>query len=197
MNFLGPVGLTVAFAWVLGRILIRFNAAASEFAIDPGAAPKSIAARLVWAIDYRLILIGALIPDVIDKPLVFLVNPHFVNSSLRSIGHSLVGVAVMLSLVWVVTRGWQRMPILSFGAALLVHLLFDRIWEMPEVLEWPVRGLVLPMQDIPFSHWYRVHFSQLPTTLPDLIGIALLFLFAGQMIRNRSVIRFFKTGQVS
>ena len=197
MNFLGPIGLTVALVWVLGWLLTRFFATVSENEVDPGVAPGKFVARLAWGIDYRLILIGALIPDLIDKPLVFLVDPDFVNSSLRSVGHSVLGGVIMLGIVWMVTRGWRRMPAASFGIALLVHLLFDRIWEMPEVLEWPARGLLLPEQDIPFSHWYRVHFSQVPTTLPDLAGIGLLVLFIVLVIRNRSVIRFVKTGRFS
>lgn len=203
MNFLGPIGLTVAFVWVLNWVLRRLQESGGLIsglseAHDGGVGGTRgrVADRLVTRIDYRLILLGALIPDLIDKPLIFLVDPDFINSSLRSVGHSLVGAVVMLAVVWIVTRRWQGASVSSFGFALGLHLLMDRMWEMPEVLLWPMLGRMLPAQDIPFSHWFRIHFEQFPTTPSDLIGIALLVLFVAQVLRSRGVLRLLKTGQL-
>lgn len=197
MNFLGPIGMTVAFAWALSWLSRRFVRGATEAEGASKSVSYGILDRLAWGIDYRLILAGALIPDLIDKPLVFLVNPGFVNSSLRSVGHSAFGGVLMLTVVWIVTRGWQRAIFASLGVALVAHLLLDQMWRMPEVLFWPLLGFVLPEQNIPFSHWYRVHFSQLPTTPPDYVGIGILVVFAVQLIRNRSLTRFLNTGRLS
>lgn len=197
MNFLGPIGLTLGLVWALGWILARLNRLVGSIKGTTEVVPPSIAGRLSAGIDYRLILIGALIPDLIDKPLVFLVDPEFVNMSLRSFGHSLIGAFSMLVIVWFMTRGWQRLSVLSFGFALVAHLVFDRMWEMSEVLLWPVLGYVLPEQNIPFSHWYRVHFTQLPTTPADYVGMGILAVCIGYMIRNGTVTRFLKTGQFS
>ena len=197
MNFLGPIGITVATFWLLSRLPGLFQKGASEVEGANGATPARILDRLASGIDYRLILAGALLPDLIDKPLVFLVGPGFVNSSLRSVGHSFVGGLLLLTIAWVVTRRWQRAATGGFGVALVAHLLMDRMWRMPEVLFWPVLGFVLPMGDVPFLHWYRVHFSQLPTTPPDIIGIGILIVFAGHMIWNRSLTRFLSTGRLS
>ena len=197
MNFLGPIGITVALVWVFGWLLGRFQKSAPEVEGANGVTPNRFLSRLASGIDYRLILAGALLPDLIDKPLVFLVGPGFVNSSLRSVGHSVVGGLLLLTIAWVVTRRWQRAATGGFGVALVAHLLMDRMWRMPEVLFWPVLGFVLPAGDVPFSHWYRVHFSQLPTTPPDFIGIGILVVFAGHMIWNRSLTRFLSTGRLS
>ena len=197
MNFLGPIGITVATVWLLSRLLGRFQKSAPEVEGANGVTPNRFLGRLASGIDYRLILAGTLLPDLIDKPLVFLVGPGFVNSSLRSVGHSVVGGLLLLTIAWVVTRRWQRAAAGSFGVALVAHLLMDQMWRTPEVLFWPLLGFVLPEQDVPFSHWYRVHFSQLPTTTPDFVGIGILAVFAGHMIWNRSLTRFLSTGRLS
>jgi inner membrane protein len=197
VNFLGPIGLTVAFVWLLSWVLRRFLTRSYENNEPVAVRRFRLVDRFANEIDYRLILVGALIPDLIDKPLIFAVNPHFVNSSLRSVGHSVVGAVAMFAIVWVITKGWQRASTLSFGFALAAHLVVDRMWEMPEVLLWPTLGYVLPEQNIPFSHWWRNHFERPPTTLIDLVGIALLVLVVGRVTVSRSTIRFLKTGQWS
>lgn len=197
MNFLGPIGLTLALVWVVGWILERLNRHVGSVEYATNMVPSWIAGRLSVGIDYRLILIGSLIPDLIDKPLVFLADPEFVNMSLRSFGHSLIGAFSMLLIVWFITRRWQRLPVLSFGFALVAHLVFDRMWEMAEVLLWPVLGYVLPEQNIPFSHWYQSHFNQLPNTLPDFVGIGVIAAFTGYTIWNRALTTFLKSGQFS
>ena len=197
MNFLGPIGLTVAAVWAFSWLLARFQRNVLKVEHTIVMAPTSFPDRLARSIDYRLVLAGALLPDLIDKPLAFLVNPGFVNNSLRSVGHSVVGGLLMLTVVWAVTRGRQRASVGSFSIALFAHFVLDQMWQLPEVLLWPVLGFVFPPGDVPYSHWYRVHFSQLPATPPDFIGIGLLVVFAVSMVWNRTLTRFLSTGRLS
>lgn len=92
---------------------------------------------LVWqvfkdpAIDYRLVMGGALLPDVIDAPWG---GP--------AVAHAVLGPAVLLVVVMLATRhrrGLRRralaLPIGVFG-----HLLLDGAWLDSEVFWWPFLG---------------------------------------------------------
>lgn len=92
---------------------------------------------LVWAVlhdpsvDYRLVMVGALIPDIVDAPF----------GGLR-LGHTLaVSVAVLL-VVMVATRGRRRSRrrLLALPIGMLVHLVLDGVWMDTRVFWWPFGG---------------------------------------------------------
>lgn len=85
------------------------------------------------AIDHRVVLLGAVLPDVVD---VWTGGPWVL--------HTVVfGVAVLLGVV-VVTRGrraarrrWVALPI-----GLFLHLVFDGVWNDSDLFWWPAFGAV-------------------------------------------------------
>jgi hypothetical protein len=81
--------------------------------------------------DYRLLLMGVLLPDVIDIP-----------GGQARWAHSLAVAVGVLVLVMLVTVG--RKPIRSFLLGLpigmLLHLVFDATWTSTEVFWWPFSG---------------------------------------------------------
>jgi hypothetical protein len=97
-------------------------------------------------IDYRLLILGSLLPDIIDKPLAVLFGIEG-----RSVAHTLLFNATLTMLLMLpllapqiypkalARRLSNPLPILSLG--LWTHLLFDRIWEQPRVLLWPIEGV--------------------------------------------------------
>jgi len=197
VNFLGPIGHTVAFFWLLSLLLRRVQRGDSEADSVNGTASSGLLDRLGRDFDYRWILAGALLPDLIDKPLAFLIDPDFVNNSLRNVGHSVVGGLALLALGRAVARSWRWASVGTFGVALAAHLVMDQMWRMPEVLFWPGLGFELPPGDVPFSHWARVHLRELPMSPAAFIGIGILIVFVGNMFRRRSVTRFMLTGRFS
>jgi hypothetical protein len=68
-------------------------------------------------VDYRALVLGSVLPDIIDKPLVWLA-PDLVNNSLRSVGHSLTLPAVLL-LGALLSTGWPRRMLLWLGVGAL------------------------------------------------------------------------------
>ena len=119
MLLLGHLGITVGVAYGLERAWRR--------------SPR-------W--DYRLVLVGAVLPDLIDKPLAL--------AGIwggRAIGHTLLVFAVLTAvialLVWRgrVSPGWWALPL---GVA--VHLVLDAMWLTPPVLLWPAFGFGFPGQ---------------------------------------------------
>jgi membrane-bound metal-dependent hydrolase YbcI (DUF457 family) len=86
---------------------------------------------------YPLIIFGAILSDLIDKPMGRIILPL---GSGRLIGHTLVFLLILiiigLSLVSI-GRSWQ-MLVLALAVAL--HLIEDRMWEQPAILFWPLLG---------------------------------------------------------
>ncbi len=84
-------------------------------------------------LDYRLLAVCALLPDLIDKPLAILVFTDTPTSQL--IAHSLL---FNLALLIPALLFWQRaLPyVLAFNA----HLPADRMWHHNQTFWWPMFG---------------------------------------------------------
>jgi hypothetical protein len=94
------------------------------------------------AVDYRLVALGALLPDLIDKPLAwFLLRGAFKDDHV--FGHTLLLPALLLVPgVYLARRGDWRL--LSLGVATLTHVLVDPVLTYPKTLFWPLLGLEFP-----------------------------------------------------
>lgn len=99
-----------------------------------------VAVILVWqvfrdpAIDHRVLIAGAILPDVIDLPL-----------GGARVAHTLLASAVLLVAVMLATRGrrharrrWLALPIGTF-----IHLLADGVWTRASTFWWPFLGATL------------------------------------------------------
>lgn len=103
------------------------------------ALPWALAARrrpAVAAWGLPAVLVGSVLPDLVDKPLGYVLVPSLQNGHL--VGHSLVFLAALLALAWAVRR-WRPWLIgLAFGVA--AHLVLDAMWtDLPSFL-WPFAG---------------------------------------------------------
>lgn len=95
--------------------------------------------------DLRWPMFGALLPDLIDKPLgsVFLVD---VFHSDRLFAHALIFPVTLMAVVVILTprsSPWrQRLVSLVIGA--LFHIVLDGAWNPPEAFWWPFFGFDFP-----------------------------------------------------
>jgi hypothetical protein len=83
------------------------------------------------AVDYRLVMLGALLPDVVDAPL----------GGVR-VAHTLLASAALLVVVMAGTRGRRRLRrrLLGLPIGALVHLVLDGMWTDARVFWWPFQG---------------------------------------------------------
>ena len=96
-------------------------------------------------VDIRFLLLGAILPDLIDLPLAV----RYGTGELWF--HSLLGAAVYMSLVLVATRrGRRRRAWMALGVGWLFHLLLDGMWTDPEVFLWPFFGWEMAIGESPF-----------------------------------------------
>ncbi len=90
---------------------------------------------LMGRIDYRAVAFGALLPDLVDKPLIWFIlrDSDFGG---RHVGHSLLFMALLLALGLAVrARGDNRVLLIAFGA--LTHIVYDSVTNIPWSILYP------------------------------------------------------------
>jgi inner membrane protein len=210
MLALGHAGLTLGMAVLLTGVAIRESPAAAP----PGAAGVRRAEgargwrwltrratawldRLAGRVDLRVLLIGSLLPDIIDKPVGHLFfRATFSNG--RIFAHTLVFLLLLAfaGLFLYRRRGRTWLSALAFGTA--THLIFDQIWRQPRTLWWPAYGLTFDVADL--TEWIpkMVHalFTNAAVFVPEATGAVVLALLALLLLRRRRVRAFLRHGTV-
>jgi hypothetical protein len=102
-----------------------------------------VAAAIVYVtlgrrrIDYRFVLVGAVLPDIVDG----LLGPFlFEGPAGRWIAHSILAVVVVTVAIIVSLRGERRLAVFGLGVGWLLHLVADGMWEAPRTFLWPAFG---------------------------------------------------------
>ncbi len=147
-----------------------------------------------WRIDYRLVILGALLPDLIDRPLALWILPEIVDST-RGFAHTLVFNA-FLSMLTLSMMPFTKSPtLLAFSLASAGHLLIDRMWEVPETLYWPLLGTTFGRAESDLSpywlQWIRTTGGQI---LIVGFGTLVLVFFATRLYRRRTLLKWLRTG---
>ncbi|TLZ95310.1 MAG: metal-dependent hydrolase [Methanobacteriota archaeon] len=94
--------------------------------------------------DYRLVLFGSILPDLIDKPL-----GYALGLETRIWSHTFVFLFAILAVSFAPNL-WS-LRFIGFGVA--THLLVDRIWEMPWVVLYPAYGWSFHPASQDAEHW--------------------------------------------
>lgn len=90
-------------------------------------------------VDVRFLLLGAVLPDLIDLPVGTLLLPVYSTGELWA--HSLLAPAGYMAVVLVMTRrGRGRRAWMAVGVGWLFHLLLDVMWVDQQVFLWPLFG---------------------------------------------------------
>ncbi|MDQ3981328.1 MAG: metal-dependent hydrolase, partial [Actinomycetota bacterium] len=102
-----------------------------------------LAALIVYAtlgrrrIDYRFVLAGAVIPDLVDGLLdVFVYD----GPSGRGAAHSLLVVIAVAVVVILAFKGAARLAVFGIPVGWLLHLVGDGMWNAPRTFLWPAFG---------------------------------------------------------
>jgi Predicted membrane-bound metal-dependent hydrolase (DUF457). len=148
-------------------------------------------------IDYRIVLVGAILPDIIDKPIgAFLFRSTFHNS--RIFAHTLIFSLILLILGAVQCYKNNKNRILTLGISSLIHLILDSMWLYPSILFWPIYGFKFPER--PEGDWVKSDLIRLisdPTYfLPELIGFAIIAYYFIKLVKERKLKNFIKSGMM-
>ncbi len=108
--------------------------------------------------DYRLLIVGALLPAIVDG----------VRGSLGLV-HSVTFSVTLLAVLMLVTHGRRpiRSTLLGLPVGTLLHLVFTGAWTQPEVFWWPFLGTDLGAEPtfVAARGWWNVPL--------EAVGIAL------------------------
>ena len=109
--------------------------------------------------DYRLVIVGALLPDVVDAA--------FGGSALA---HSVLGSVVLLGVVMVATIGRRslRRHLIALPIGTFLHLVFDGAFTRTQAFWWPLAGGSLAEQPLPVVERGG------GTSLLELVGLGIL-----------------------
>lgn len=126
-------------------------------------------------VDVRFLLVGAILPDLIDLPLGTLVfADRYSTGELWS--HSLIVPSIYMAAVLLATRrGRRRRAWMALGVGWLFHILIDGMWVHDEVFLWPFFGWEIPAGEAPYwaLAWERA-FSDPWRWVTEGIGLAYL-----------------------
>ncbi len=146
-------------------------------------------------IDYRLIAIGSLLPDIIDKPIgAYFFRSTFHNS--RIFAHSLIFSVLLILLGIFYFKRRRNNNILLLGVCSLIHQILDSMWLYPGILFWPAYGLKFPTR--PEGNWLASNLMNLLTNptvyMPEIVGAIIIAYCFIKLIINKRVKEFLKNG---
>lgn len=146
-------------------------------------------------IDYRFVLLGAVLPDVVDGLLGLF---FFEGPAGRWIAHSLVAVIVVSVAIVVAFQGERRLALFGIGVGWLLHLVADGMWLAPETFFWPLFGTGFSRAPAePYSgDLFANPLSNAGAWAQELLGAAILawFWVAFSLGRNDRIKLFLKDG---
>jgi membrane-bound metal-dependent hydrolase YbcI (DUF457 family) len=169
----------------------------SKITGKPGSISERIGlGALSRFLDIRILMIGALMPDIIDKPLSFL---GFGNG--RSITHTLLVFLIVLALALYLWKNRRQTWLIAIAVGMFTHLIFDRMWSTPRTLFWPLYGWAFTpaVQKIglgQFTLWWHELFANSYVYISETIGFLVFVFFVGILLREKKLQAFLLKGKI-
>lgn len=150
------------------------------------------------AIDYRLVFVGSMLPDIIDKPLGGIILKETIGNG-RIYSHTLLFLFLLLGIGMYFRIKHKRTAVLVLAWGSMFHHLLDGMWMYPETFLWPLYGINFPPGNP--ENWLSLWMQNLLTKpcvfIPELIGAAFLLHFIIKLNFKKGLKGFLKTGQLS
>ena len=153
------------------------------------------------AVDLRFLAFGAVLSDLIDKPIGRIIWADEFQTG-RLYGHTLLFFVVVLAAVMLLTgRGTlRRRRWVAVAVGVMFHLILDAMWVTPETLFWPLFGWDFPPSiDDYWSGFLGRLFEDPLVLVQEVAGLAyLVYLWRKTGLGDRTRRReFLTTGRVT
>jgi membrane-bound metal-dependent hydrolase YbcI (DUF457 family) len=145
------------------------------------------------AMDLRWLMFGAVLPDLIDKPIASIFF-HDVFGTHRVFAHTLVFPVVLLAVVMIATGrgGTARKASIAVVLGVFVHLILDAAWLSPDGFLWPFFGFEFPATaGSDFPTLLRSMVTNPLVWVGEALGAAYLALLWRRHLRERGALRRF------
>jgi membrane-bound metal-dependent hydrolase YbcI (DUF457 family) len=161
--------------------------------------PWSWLSSLGKLMDIRILLIGSLLPDIIDKPIGLFFFKEFFGNNGRIFGHTLLFFIVITIIGVFLYMGYRRnwFLVLSFGT--FIHLILDQMWLNTTTLLWPLFGSFEKFS-LDFTNWLKKIIDGLinnPATFTtEMIGVAIAIWLVWILWRKGALYRLIRYGRI-
>jgi len=150
-------------------------------------------------IDFRLVMLGAVAPDFVDRALDGIWFHSGVGSP-RLVGHALVAPVLLALVIMTVLRGATARRYFVIPVGWLLHLALDGTWSHPITFFWPL--FVRKFPPLPHPSWLTtiLHPAAHPGLFAkEIAGMALLvYLGAAYGLgRRKNLAVFLRTGYLT
>jgi hypothetical protein len=148
--------------------------------------------------DIRFLIIGSMLPDIIDKPIgQYFFADTFSNGRIFSHTLSFLVLLTVIGFLWYKTK--HQIWGLSLAAGTLAHLVLDGMWGVPETFFWPFFGWEFENREI--SGWLGGLFDTLVSNpaiyISEVIGFVISVWFGLLIIKRKQLKSLIKTGKAS
>lgn len=118
--------------------------------------------------------LGAILPDLIDKPLGHLILKNSLDYG-RIFAHSLLFITVLVILALVLWKARSSLLLGAVAAGVGTHLILDNMWDLPVSLFYPLLG---PFEQGHFPDYFGSSMvTELSSPLEWLFGLVVLMIF--------------------
>jgi inner membrane protein len=147
-------------------------------------------------IDIRVLLVGSLLPDIIDKPIgdVFFWET-FHNG--RIFAHTLLFLVLLAAAGFYLYKRHRQLWGLTLAFGTLMHLILDEMWQAPATLFWPLLGFTFAgTEEAPWLwHVFEVFASPI-VVIGEAVGLAVLIWFGLTLAGRKKVLAFIRYGKL-
>lgn len=185
--------------FLLGHIGISLGIVYSLASLSPLRKKGNSGTSFTGNIDFRLVIIAAILPDIIDKIVGMIILKDEISNG-RLFMHSMVIIGIFTICLIILSRiKFDRvLKTLFYISPIWIHLLLDRMWEDPHTLFWPIFGTSFPRLDVEFTDYFTMLFSDLYIFVGEILGILVIITL---FIRHRlfignSLYCFLKDGKL-
>lgn len=148
--------------------------------------------------DIRFLLLGSLLPDIIDKPLGVVFFPQIFHNS-RIIAHTLFFLVLLLVAAFLLSKKNKGTVFWMLAAGVGMHLVLDAMWRDPFTLLWPGYGFMFAYRDL--EGWLMTIIQDMVTDptvyVSELAGGVILLWFGIVLLRTHNVRSFIRCGSLT
>lgn len=121
-------------------------------------------------VDFRIVAVLAMLPDIIDKPL-----GHFILGETLNNGRIYAHTLVFLVLVAIVCIIIFRKRFWVYTVPVLGHQALDIMWDNPKAMLWPMFGFGFEELEMDvWSHWWEELFHNEYVIIGEMAGLLIL-----------------------
>ena len=147
--------------------------------------------------DIRILLIGSLLPDIIDKPIgQFFFRETFSHG--RIFAHTLLFLIIMTAVGFYLYKWRRKVWLLTLASGTFMHLILDEMWHAPRTLFWPFLGFTFDRIELTYwaSNIFQALMSNPGVYVPEAVGLLILLWFGLALLVRKKVGAFLRYGQV-